>query len=128
MQYNILIIDDNPGFVKSLKDLLIDVAGQLISQIQYAFNAADGLILIRDNTFHYVFMDLNMPDIDGISATRFARYEYKKPEMKIIGISAYCEDYFVHQMLKAGANYYIPKDDIDAEKIIAIFTTDCTIS
>ena len=118
--YHILIVDDNPEFVQSLKSLILDVAGSAISEVVVAYNGHDGLELMRDREFDFVFMDINMPRIDGISATRFARYEYGKPEMKIIGISFNSEFRFKSQMIRAGADCYLIKDEIDADKLLEI--------
>lgn len=122
MQYNILIIDDNPEFVVSLKNLLIDVIGSSIGNIECACNGAEGLEIIRDNDFDYVFMDINMPYINGIEATRFVRFEFSKPAMQIIAISLNNNSYYKAEMLRAGANQYLPKDEIDADKISEIFS------
>lgn len=121
MQYNIIIVDDNPEFVASLKSLLIDVIGSSIANIECAYNGAEGVEMIRDNDFDYVFMDINMPYINGIEATRFVRFEFNKPSMQIIAISLNNSPYYKAEMLRAGANQYLPKDEIDADKILEIF-------
>lgn len=122
MQYNIIIVDDNPEFVASLKSLLTDVMGPSIASIQCAYNGVEGVEMIRDNNFDYVFMDINMPYINGIEATRFVRFEFNKPAMQIIAISLNNNSYYKAEMLRAGANQYLPKDEIDADKISEIFS------
>jgi CheY-like chemotaxis protein len=122
--YNVLIIDDNPEFIRSLKSLILDVAGPYISDIQWANNGLDGLEKIRDNNFHLVFMDIDMPYIDGITATRFASFEYQKPDMKIIAVSFHSDRHNISQMLRAGASAYIIKDEIDADNILELFDID----
>jgi len=119
--YDILIVDNNPSFAKYLRQLIMDIGDSHIASVQYANNAVDGLILIRDNNFHFVFMDVDMPEPDGIMATRFATYEYNKPGMRIIAISFHSEQSFRTKMLRAGASDYLAKDEIDAEKLLEIF-------
>lgn len=118
--YKILIIDDNPEFASSLKNLLIDIAESYIEEIQIAYNGFDGLELLRDNEYHFVFMDINMPSINGIEATRFAKFEYKNTKARIIGISFHKELSYINQMMKAGASAYLSKDEIDADKLAEI--------
>jgi two-component system, NarL family, sensor histidine kinase BarA len=119
--YHVLIVDDNPEFVKSLKSLIFDVAGPVVASVLCAYNGEDGLTLMRDHLFHFVFLDINMPGIDGVSATRFATFEYNKPETQIIAISFHTEQTFRLQMTRAGASKYLAKDEIDAEQLAEIF-------
>jgi CheY-like chemotaxis protein len=77
--------------------------------------------MLRDNTFHFVFIDIDMPGIDGISATRFAAFEYNKPDVQIIAISFHTEQTFRTQMLRAGATKYLAKDEIEADQLAEIF-------
>jgi CheY-like chemotaxis protein len=128
--FRVLIVDDNPEFVRSLKSLILDVAGLQVDEILSVFNAHDGLELMRDHDFDFVFMDINMPSIDGIEATRFAKFAYEKPDMKIIGISFNSGFQYKSQMMQAGADNFLTKDEIDADRLIEIFniyTKDSTL-
>lgn len=122
--FRVLIVDDNPVFIRSLKSLILDVAGSLVKEMLHANDAHEGLELIRDHDFDYVFMDINMPGIDGIEATRFARFEYEKPGMKIIGISFNSAFRYKSQMMQAGADSFLTKDEIDADRLMEIFNID----
>jgi len=64
--------------------------------------------LVREFTPHVVIMDVNMPDLNGIEATRQILSEY--PEMKVIALSMHADRRFVINMLKAGAHGYLLKD------------------
>lgn len=119
--YKVLIIDDNPEFVRFLKKILTGVCGSVIESIDYALNANEGLMMIRDQTYHFVFMDIDMPGIDGITATRFASFEYANPQTKIIAISFHTEQTYRTQMLRAGATQYLAKDEIEADQLAEIF-------
>jgi CheY-like chemotaxis protein len=117
----ILIVDDSPEFIKSLAALIQDVVPSLVETIDKAYTGEDAIELIQKNFYHYVFMDIDMPGINGIEATRFLGYDYYRPEMKIIAVSFHSGDYYEKQMMRAGANDYINKGDIDAEKLIRLF-------
>ena len=55
-----------------------------------------------------VIMDVTMPDLNGIDATRQIRAE--NPRVKVIALSMHAERQFVMEMLGAGASGYLPKD------------------
>jgi DNA-binding NarL/FixJ family response regulator len=57
-----------------------------------------------------VFMDINMPKINGIDATREATNLYRN--LVIIAVSFHSEIKYVVQMIEAGARSYIIKDEI----------------
>lgn len=119
-QIRVLIVDDNPEFVQSLKSLIEDIAGDQVQEIKFAYKGYDGIELIRDSDFDYVFMDIKITDIDGIEITRFVRFEYDKPDMKIIGVSFNSDSRYKSQMILAGANGFLAKDEIDAERLMEI--------
>jgi CheY-like chemotaxis protein len=121
LPFNILIVDDSPEFVKSFTNLLLDAFEPQIASVKYAYNGLDGLELMRDNYFHYVFMDIDMPGVDGITATRFATYEYTESAPKIIAISFHTEQTYRKQIMRAGASVYLSKDEIDADALAEIF-------
>ncbi len=120
---NILVVDDNPSFVKSFKNLVLEVTGRNINLLQHAYSAIDGLMMMRDYNYDYVFMDIDMPETDGIMATRFATYDYHKPGMSIIAISFHSESFYRNKMIEAGARGYLCKDEIQAESLLKIFDT-----
>jgi two-component system response regulator NreC len=73
--------------------------------------AGDGLktvALARELTPHVVIMDVNLPNLNGIEATRQILADY--PEMKIIVYSTQVERHPILNMLKAGVHGYLLKD------------------
>ena len=65
-------------------------------------------------------MDIGMPDLNGIDATRQIIKDY--PKVKIIGLSMHSGKKFISEMLKAGASGYLLKDCAFEELITAIKT------
>lgn len=55
-----------------------------------------------------VVMDVNLPKMDGIAATREIKRKY--PEIVVVGVTSTPEDYIVYAMLKAGAFEVLPKE------------------
>jgi len=101
----ILIVDDDSLMRRSLVRLLsaenaYEVAGE-------AENGQDAISLVRKLKPDVVVMDVRMPVMDGLEATRLLRVEY--PELIVIGNSAYCERDIRDQMMNAGANDLVYK-------------------
>ncbi len=69
-----------------------------------------------------VLMDVNMPCMDGIEATR--RIVQRDPGIKIVGLSVHCYEFYARQMLEAGAQAYILKDG-DIEELIGVIKSVC---
>lgn len=83
--------------------------------------ASNGKEAVRMATEHHpdvILMDIRMPKMDGVEAVREIKKQY--PEIKIIMLSTYNEDSFVHSALKAGASGYLLKDISPTELIAAI--------
>jgi DNA-binding NarL/FixJ family response regulator len=119
--YHVLIVDENPRFAQSLRNMIVDVAGNSSVSVQCAYNEKDGLSMIRDNAFHYVFMNTDLFDTDGVSAIHYIDYEYNKPNMKIIAISYRNELNYRLQVIRAGASNYLNRDEIEKSEIAEIF-------
>lgn len=97
-----LLLERQPGFV---------VVGE----------AADGratIELAQDHHPDVVVMDIAMPSMNGIEATR--RIVEKHPSMGVVILSMHYDESYVIRALKAGARAYLLKDALKAELIAAI--------
>ena len=100
------IADDHELFRKGFISMLSG-----ISDFEFILEAANGQELLDKmaiDTPDIVFMDLQMPVMDGIQATE-ATFE-RFPEVRIIVVSMYNEDRFVIHMLEKGVQGYLLKD------------------
>jgi DNA-binding NarL/FixJ family response regulator len=80
------------------------------------------LDLVRELEPDVVIMDISMPNLNGVDATRHIVREY--PKVKVIALSMHSSSMFVADMIKAGASGYILKDCLFEELAEAIKTVN----
>ncbi len=102
----VLLADDHSLFREGLRSLLDDQ-----DDIEIVGEAEDGLEavkLVSQLNPTVVLMDINMPVVDGVEATRMILK--KDDDVGIIILTMYPQDEYVFQALKAGAKAYLLKD------------------
>lgn len=114
----VLLADDHKIVRDGLRNLLekqqdITVAGE-------AEDGREALQLARKLSPDVVIMDIAMPDLNGIEATRQILSEIQN--VKIVALSMHSDKRYVSEMLKAGASAYLLKDCAFEELITAIRT------
>lgn len=102
----VLIADDQTLFRSGLARLLetdprVDVVGE-------AVDGADAVQRAATLKPDVILMDLKMPNLDGIEATR--RIVSEHPEIKILVLTTFDADSYIMQALRAGASGYVLKD------------------
>jgi len=105
MRTRVLLADDHAMLRQALRNVLerehdIDVCAE-------ANNGTDALRMARELRPDVVVMDISMPAMDGINATR--RLLAGTPSMKVLALSTHAERHFIMQMLAAGARGYVTK-------------------
>ncbi|HXF37181.1 MAG TPA: response regulator [Actinomycetota bacterium] len=108
----VLVVDDNAGFRESLVSLLD--TGNLVV-VAEAENGQQALELLDRVEPDVVLMDVRMPVVDGIEATR--RLKRRRPEIGVVALTGNEDHAAVRDMLVAGASGYVLKDS-DAEDIL----------
>ena len=110
----ILIVDDHPALREGLKSLLsplFDIVGE-------AADGLEALSLVERLLPDLVLMDLSMPLMDGIAATR--EIKKKWPETKILVFTVHNTAEYLAAAHKAGADGYLLKDSSRDELIQSI--------
>lgn len=113
--YKILIADDNHHFTKALSYLLKDLYGKDIQQIRSVSNGKEAVEICRKENFDIVFMDADMPIMNGIEATK--QIIDKNRFVIIVAVSFHQEMEYIQEMLEAGARTYIVKEDMDSKSL-----------
>ncbi len=112
----IALVDDHDLFRAGVRSILQNNEGMVVVG-EYA-NGEDAITAIRDNPPDLVLMDVNMPGIGGIEATR--KILQSRPDIKIIAVTVLSEEPFPNQLLDAGARGYISKGSDSKEMLEAI--------
>ncbi|MEP6477368.1 MAG: response regulator [Actinomycetota bacterium] len=108
----VLIVDDNPGFRESLVALLDTGDLQVVGQ---AGSGAEALDMVAALAPDVILMDLRMPEMDGITATRHLKERF--PDIEVVALTGMEDQHAVRDMLVAGASGYVLKDS-DGDAIL----------
>jgi pilus assembly protein CpaE len=112
----ILIVDDIAETRENIRKLLqfesdVDVVGA-------ARSGKEGIQLAQELDPDVVLMDINMPDIDGITATDTIRK--KSPHIQVVILSVQSDQNYMRKAMLAGARDFLPKPPLGNELISAI--------
>ena len=114
----VAIVDDQRLFTRGLSGLVAMLPG--IEVVGVAYDGEEGVALCRREEPDVVLMDISMPRMDGISATR----EIKDllPQTAVVILTGHEEDEHVFDGIKAGAQGYLLKDSEPEDLSRAIHT------
>jgi two-component system response regulator NreC len=118
MSIRILLADDHKITREGLRSLLDNQ--QDMEVVAEAEDGRTAVSLVREVVPSVVIMDVSMPDLNGVEATRQIIAQF--PDVKIIGLSMHSDTLFVTEMLKSGASGYLLKDCAFDELALAIRT------
>ncbi|GMG96423.1 response regulator transcription factor [Tepidimicrobium xylanilyticum] len=112
----VLIVDDQALIREGLNMMLslyedIHIIGE-------AINGQEAIKLLQEKETDVILMDIRMPIMDGVEATRIIKEKY--PHIKIIILTTFNEDEYIFQGLNYGADGYILKDVSSKELINSI--------
>lgn len=107
MAIRVLLADDHRIVRQGLASLI--EADQAYAVVAHAESGREAVRMTRKFTPDIVIMDISMPDLNGIDATRLCIEAH--PTVKVIGLSVHADSRYVVGMLKAGASGYILKED-----------------
>ena len=116
MSIRVVVIDDHTIMREGLRALLenetkFEVVGE-------AANGRAAVELVQDLRPDVVVMDIGMPDLNGIEATR--KMKALAPSVKVVALSMHSDRRFVRAMLDAGARGYVVKGSPIEELVAAI--------
>lgn len=101
----VLLVDDHDLVRTGIKRLLDDVND--IEVVGEATCGEEAIKMVSQHDLDVVLMDINMPGMGGLEATR--KLQSLHPELKIIIVTMHEDDLFAQRLLKAGATGYLTK-------------------
>ena len=116
----VVIVDDHTIVRQGLRTYLELQPDVLV--VGEAANGSEAMSLVKDNLPDIVLMDLVMPVMDGVDATR--AITAMSPSTRVIVLTSFSEDEKVFASIKAGAQGYLMKDVLPSDLLAAIRTVN----
>jgi two-component system cell cycle response regulator len=101
----ILIIEDDEKNTKLMRVILEREGYRIFSTTE----ARVGIDMAREHRPFLILMDIQLPGLDGLSATRMIKLDPVTRDIPVVGVSAYAMEEDIEKALKAGCNGYITK-------------------
>jgi DNA-binding NarL/FixJ family response regulator len=101
----VLLVDDHAIMRQGLHSIIEDQADMLV--VGHGSNGSMGVELARTTQPDVILMDVNMPQMNGLEATKTIKREL--PHIRIIGLSSYNDQSIASAMCQAGAEAYVSK-------------------
>ncbi len=114
----VLIVDDHTLFRKGLREILLDIP--FIEECMEANSGIKALDLLSKEKIDLIFLDIAMPDMNGIETLKKIRTDFK--DVKILMLSMYPEEQYAIRALKCGASGYLTKS-VDPEELTKAIET-----
>jgi len=105
MTAKVLVVEDTAANMK-LASMLLGKAGYQVFQ---ANNATDGIALAREHLPDLILMDIQLPGMDGLTATRLLKAETATRDIKVVALTAFAMKGDEEKMIAAGCDGYIAK-------------------
>lgn len=116
MSVKILIVDDHPLVLEGLKSLLAN--SEELSVVGTVSNAIDAIAFLKVNEVDIAFLDINLPDINGIELCKKIKEQF--PRVKSLALSTFSERAYVSRMIQNGASGYLIKSSSKEEILEAV--------
>ena len=113
---NIVLAEDHSTVREGLKILVNQEPDMTV--VAEAGDGAQAIMAVRENPTDVVVMDIAMPEMNGLKATKKLKYEF--PKIKVLTLTRHTDDSYLEKLLTAGADGYILKQSAPSDLIDAI--------
>lgn len=117
MKIKVMIVDDQPLLAEGIKSVL-EHGGEEIEVVALEKDGADALERLENTPVDVVLMDIRMPVMNGVVATREIRARH--PETKVVVLTTFDDSEYILNAINNGASGYLLKDIGSAELIAAV--------
>lgn len=115
----VMVVDDSPIISRKLS-MMMEMLGYEV--VKTAENGLEAIAAYREYRPDLVTMDITMPEMDGIEATRCIRREF--PDANIIMVTSHGQEKMVLDALKAGAKGYVLKP-FQQQRLVTVIEKAC---
>jgi two-component system cell cycle response regulator DivK len=122
MGKTILIVEDEPRNLKLLRDLLQRFGYEILE----ALDGEQGVKLAGERMPDLILMDIMMPKMDGLEATRIIKANTKTKHIPIIALTSYAMKGDREKTIEAGCDGYLAKP-IDIKEVLKTIETYLTV-
>ncbi|SMB89657.1 two-component system, cell cycle response regulator DivK [Thermanaeromonas toyohensis ToBE] len=117
MKPKILVVEDNEANMVLLRDILAIIGSEVLE----ATTGQEGLRLAREEKPQLILMDIQLPDIDGITLTRLLKQDPATSHIPIIAVTSYAYEKEKDLFSQAGGDGYLTKP-IEIESLLKVVT------
>ncbi len=114
-----VVVVDDQALVRTGFALILDSDDE-IEVVAEAATGAEALAAAREQLPHIVLMDIRMPEMDGIEATRHLTTSAQTRHVRVVVLTTFDADEYVYEALHAGASGFLLKDTAPADLIAAV--------
>jgi DNA-binding NarL/FixJ family response regulator len=114
-----VLLADDQALIRAGFRVLLDGADD-IEVVGEADNGAQAVTIARDRRADVVLMDIRMPTVDGLEATRRMAADESLAGVKVLILTTFESDEYVYEALQAGASGFLVKDTEPEELLHAI--------
>ena len=101
----ILVVEDHPTNRKLVRDILVRAGYKVLE----AASADDGLALARSQSPDLIVMDMQLPGMDGLTATRVLKSDMRTKTIPVLALTAHAMSGDAQHFLRGGCDAYLPK-------------------
>lgn len=116
MKQKIFIVDDHPLVIEGFRTLLKQNENVIV--VGSAENAFEAIDFLKKNEVDIAFLDINLPDINGIELCKKIKTEF--PSIQCLALSTFNDRGYVSKMIENGASGYLLKNSSKEEIFLAI--------
>ncbi|HTB55214.1 MAG TPA: response regulator transcription factor, partial [Trebonia sp.] len=111
-----VLLADDQALVRAGFRLLLESAGD-IAVIAEAANGGEAVALTREHAPDVVLMDINMPEVNGVTATHLIASDPRLAATKVVVLTTFDDEETVFAALRAGASGFLVKD-VEPEELL----------